>query len=66
MIAIDHNQTIGLMQSPEKIPLTSSFVNHHHPLSNITDSNPCIYHQKKVLSSSRVCQTLKNKTVNIE
>jgi hypothetical protein len=60
MIAVDQNQTIGLMQSQEQMPLTSTPVN-HLPLSNIIDSN----YQKKIISSSRVKKELSNQSTFI-
>src|ERR1700733_1104247 len=57
MIDVDHNHTIGLMQSQDRMPLSCSSVNHLQ-LSTTTDSNSSIYennyHQKKFISSSRV------------
>jgi hypothetical protein len=60
MIAVDQNQTIGLMQSQEQMPLMSTPVN-HLPLSNIIDSN----YQKKIISSSRVKKELSNQSTFI-
>jgi len=50
MIDVDHNHTIGLMQSQEQKPMTCSSV-HQLP---IKDSNSYNSHQKKFLPSSQV------------
>ncbi len=50
MIDVDHNHTIGLMQSQEQKPMSSSPV---HQLTT-KDSNSYNSHQKKYLSSSQV------------